>query len=452
LLYDNGTQVGVNTTSPVSLLSVNKNALGVTVVDNSGLTLHNTTAAAVGAQQISPALHFESNGWGTTAGTSQSTDWIMYSIPVQSTVPTVNLIFASSVAGAAYTTRATLTSAGGLTVSAFAATTGAFSSTLSAVTTATLTRTALVTTSTDGVIVTNTTAALVGTQVQISPRIRLSGTAWNTGTSLTNTTNFIIENLPAAGNPPTSTLKFGYFDTTNATVVYPFTLSNAGAATFSSSVTAGGGLISTGSPNGYPLGELQFSLTTAGSYAGISTNGTTTPTLYFDHRATSNTGNFVFRNGTGGASTLMYIAGSGNVGIGTTSPAATLHVLSPNAQSSIIATTNATTLYQTFRYNTSTDVGYIGNGAGVASGGSAGDFGLQAVANMVFATGASAPERMRITSGGLVGIGTTGPSYTLDIVGNMRLSFAGTTTIYNANSTASTTGWWSAAATSQGQP
>jgi hypothetical protein len=30
----------------------------------------------------------------------------------------------------------------------------------------------------------------------------------------------------------------------------------------------------------------------------------------------------------------------------------------------------------------------------------------------------------------------------------MRLSYAGTTTIYNANSTASTTGWWSAAASS----
>jgi hypothetical protein len=51
--------------------------------------------------------------------------------------------------------------------SAMTATTGAFSSTLSAVTTATLTRNALTTTSTDGVIVQNTTAALVGTQVQI---------------------------------------------------------------------------------------------------------------------------------------------------------------------------------------------------------------------------------------------------------------------------------------------
>jgi hypothetical protein len=84
-----------------------------------------------------------------------------------------------------------------------------------------------------------------------------------------------------------------------------------GSGTFASSVTANGGLIIAGSPTGYPLGELQFSLTGNNSYSGISTLGTGTTTLYFDHRATSNTGNFVFRNGTGAANTLLTIAGSG---------------------------------------------------------------------------------------------------------------------------------------------
>jgi hypothetical protein len=239
LIYDNGTQVGINTTNMASLFDVTKNALGTTVVDTSGITLKNETEAISGSQQISPALHFESRGWGTGAATSQSTDWIMYNLPVQGTSPSNNLIFASAVNGAAYTTRATLTSAGALTITGgLSATTGTFSSTISAVTTATLTRTALTTTSTDGVIVQNTTAALVGTQVQMSPRIRLSGTAWNTGTSASNSLNWVIQNLPAAGNPPTSTLQFAYYDTVNATVTNKFTLTNAGNGVFSGTLSA----------------------------------------------------------------------------------------------------------------------------------------------------------------------------------------------------------------------
>ena len=81
---------------------------------------------------------------------------------------------------------------------------GAFSSSI------TSTRTALALTSTDGLIVTNTTAALVG-QDQISPRIRLSGTAWNTtAVAVSNTMNWIIENLSTKGTTPTSLLRFAF--------------------------------------------------------------------------------------------------------------------------------------------------------------------------------------------------------------------------------------------------
>jgi hypothetical protein len=97
---------------------------------------------------------------------------------------------------------------------------------------------------------------------------------------------------------------------------------------------------------------------------------------------------------------------NGNIGIGTASPAASLHVLSTAAQSSIIATTNATTLYQTFRYNSSTDVGYIGNGTGLVSGGNGIDFGIRAENNLIFAISNS--EKMRITSGGFSKFTNTG--------------------------------------------
>ena len=112
LIYEASSKVGINTTNMVSLFDVTKNALGVTVVDTSGITLKNETEAITGNQQISPALHFKSNGWNNLAAASQSADWIEYSLPIQGNAVTSNLIWASSVNGAAYTTRFTLSSAG----------------------------------------------------------------------------------------------------------------------------------------------------------------------------------------------------------------------------------------------------------------------------------------------------------------------------------------------------
>ena len=70
-----------------------------------------------------------------------------------------------------------LTSAGTGTIAAYSAN--------PTVTTATASRTALGTTSTDGLIAVNTTAATGGATVQISPRTRLRGTAWDTAASQT---------------------------------------------------------------------------------------------------------------------------------------------------------------------------------------------------------------------------------------------------------------------------
>jgi hypothetical protein len=111
----------------------------------------------------------------------------------------------------------------------------------------------------------------------------------------------------------------------NSSNVAVYSLSSAGAATFSSSVTAGGALRVSGGST-FTQGEIEFTNTASAGQLGIFTNQGTSTSLYFDHRATGNAGNFVFRNGSGGANTLMYIAGSGNVGIGTTSPSYLLDV------------------------------------------------------------------------------------------------------------------------------
>jgi len=93
-------------------------------------------------------------------------------------------------------------------------------------------RNGIAATSTDGILITNTTAALVGAQVQQSPRIRLHSAAWRiNATAATQTHDWIIENVPAAhATTTTSTFKFGHSQN-GAAYTFPMTLTNAGALT-----------------------------------------------------------------------------------------------------------------------------------------------------------------------------------------------------------------------------
>lgn len=86
-------------------------------------------------------------------------------------------------------------------------------------------RTALATTSTDGLIAANTTAATGAATVQMSPRLKLRGNAWNT--SATQTVDFFLENLPATAATPTGTFKIGY-SLNGGAATYPMSLSSVG--------------------------------------------------------------------------------------------------------------------------------------------------------------------------------------------------------------------------------
>ena len=69
-----------------------------------GFTLRNNTAAAVGAQQYSPAFVRTSYGWETTGGTSQSISFRDYVVPVQgATLSGSYLNFGYSINGVVYT-------------------------------------------------------------------------------------------------------------------------------------------------------------------------------------------------------------------------------------------------------------------------------------------------------------------------------------------------------------
>jgi hypothetical protein len=106
----------------------------------------------------------------------------------------------------------------------------------------------------------------------------------------------------------------------NGTYNTALTILNNGAATFSSSLTATGGLISNGGAIGYGGGELGFGVTTAGATSGIYTLATGSPILYFDHRGATNTGFWVWRSGTGGGTTALTLS---NVGAATFSGSVT---------------------------------------------------------------------------------------------------------------------------------
>jgi hypothetical protein len=190
--------VGIDTTNPLSILNIQQTNLTATTYATyrpSSLMLSNPTAAASGVQQLSPPLVLAGKGWGTTASTSQLTEWFIYNLPVQGTTPTSNLKFSFSINSGALSDKFTLTSAGDLTISGgFQATTGTFTSTLSS------SLASLITTPTTGVLCTCATAALVGTPVRISPSSVWRGTAWNTTPTAASKVNSMQQYLlPVSG-------------------------------------------------------------------------------------------------------------------------------------------------------------------------------------------------------------------------------------------------------------
>lgn len=80
-------------------------ASGIGTTPTDRILLANTAAAAAGAQQYSPALHWRARGWKTNAtAASQSVDFRAYVVPVEAAAnPTAYLTYEVSVNGAAYT-------------------------------------------------------------------------------------------------------------------------------------------------------------------------------------------------------------------------------------------------------------------------------------------------------------------------------------------------------------
>ena len=155
--------------------------------------------------------------------------------------------------------------------------------------------------------------------------------------------------------------------------------------------------------------------------------GTTTPSYPLDVAGDINFGGILRQGGVpyigsqwSNNSTSVFLLGS-NVGIGTTVPTSLLH-LANNAPANVLITL----------CNSAT-----GARPAIVGINSTGDIALTAASNnnMLFST--SNVERMRITSNGLIGIGTTAPTSTLHVIGNTF--FNGVNTVFNASADASGT-------------
>lgn len=94
----------------------------------------------------------------------------------------------------------------------------------------------LATTSTDGIVAQNTTPSTSGVTVQISPRVRWRGTAWDTAAS--ETVDYFAEVLPASAATPTGTWKLGY-SLNGAAASYPFVVTSAGVIANTAEIQAG---------------------------------------------------------------------------------------------------------------------------------------------------------------------------------------------------------------------
>ena len=162
------------------------------------------------------------------------------------------------------------------------------------------------------------------------------------------------------------------------------------------------------------------------------------------------TGTGVIANFKTSANSKVVITNSGNVGIGTTSPDTKLHISSTNA-----AITNPLSVSNKLRFTDDDPTQNNGQITGTIEWETkdSDSAGVQSyittvstntgLGNLAFGTGAggSASEQMRIDSSGNVGIGTAGPSFKLDVIGDG---------IRNIRSTAGWAGWFENTASSSG--
>jgi len=202
-----------------------------------------------------------------------------------------------------------------------------------------------------------------------------------------------------------------------ANVLYLATSSKVGIGT-----TSPGSRLQVGNAGAAPTGLATLTLTGANTAPEIATK----PGLY--HR--DNVGLGVFSdyamsfqvNGASSLADAMFITNTGNVGIGTTTPSEKLTVAGAITSTSIIYTSAGSLLA---RASGTEGAQYQLNGITVG-------YSTTGTYGWLTAGGAAARTSLALNAGGgNVGIGTTNPSFNLDIAGSARAFVGAGTTNYN---------------------
>jgi hypothetical protein len=216
-----------------------------------------------------------------------------------------------------------------------------------------------------------------------------------------------------------------------------YTLDVSGTGRFTSGVAIGAGTQAINADaeltlrDGVAFVGLDFkSARTSGSIGGLRFFNTSSDSDPASQMLVETDGKFVFYNGTLGAQARMTISSAGNVGIGTSSPTAKLQITNTSAGAATVAAflinesgSTSTEVRLGFAANLNNDIAsnrysYI---SAINTSGSNG----QALTFATNETGNSAVERMRITSGGNVGIGTSSPSKLFTVVASADGQTAG---------------------------
>ncbi len=206
-----------------------------------------------------------------------------------------------------------------------------------------------------------------------------------------------------------------YQDTTGNFNIYDSTVGNRVTVTSTGSVGIG---------TTTPFYKLEVNGTVevangSGLYA-LSSSGTHYRLVDLDASNVVNMGpNGSIQIANGAPSSAIFVQNTGSVGIGTNSPQVALHVGPTAAGANEVARfehANAAGSSGITIYQNGTLKGSLGTGDFVATGGANTDFGIQSAGNMLFATGGTV-QKMVLTSGGNVGIGSTSPTSLLSVYG-----------------------------------